>query len=147
MAQDFSPKRSEMWQIPVGLQILWAGLLGLGMLTLRESTRWLVAAGRHEEAWHSLKWIRADDGPLTVAEFAEIREYVDREENARRGFRLVEMLQGSNLQRTVIASAVFVAQQATGKTSVVSLGEAVTDDSALIGATAFAYYGPQVGFS
>ena len=85
MAENYSPTQSQMWQIPVSLQILWAGLLGLGMLTLKESVRWLVAVGRYDEAWQSLKWIRADDGPLTLAEFAEIRQYVDKEADARKG--------------------------------------------------------------
>ncbi|KAK5706667.1 hypothetical protein LTR97_001657 [Elasticomyces elasticus] len=124
VAKDYAKSDSRMWQIPVGLQILWAGLLGIGMLTLAESTRWLTAVGRHDEAWASLKWIRADDGPLTQAEMEEIRAGVELEAHAREGFRITEMIQGGNLRRTLTASAVFTAQQATG-------------------ATAFAYYGPQ----
>jgi len=124
MAKDYAKTDSNMWMIPVALQILWAGLLGLGMFTLKESARWLTAKGRHEEAWESLKWIRADDGPATQAEMEEIRAGVEMEAHAREGFRLIEMLQGSNTRRTLTAAAVFTAQQATG-------------------ATAFAYYGPQ----
>ncbi|KAK1030739.1 hypothetical protein LTR33_017051, partial [Friedmanniomyces endolithicus] len=124
VAQNYTKTDSRMWQIPVGLQLLWAGLLGLGMFTLKESARWLTAVGRHEEAWESLKWIRADDGPLIQAEMEEIRAGVEMEAHAREGFRITEMIQGDNLRRTLTASAVFTAQQATG-------------------ATAFAYYGPQ----
>ncbi|KAK3069304.1 hypothetical protein LTR53_012460 [Teratosphaeriaceae sp. CCFEE 6253] len=124
VAKNYPKTSSRMWQIPVGLQILWAGLLGLGMFTLKESARWLTAKGRHDEAWDSLRWIRADDGPLTQAEMEEIRAGVEIEAHAREGFRITEMVHGSNLRRTLTASAVFTAQQATG-------------------ATAFAYYGPQ----
>ncbi|KAK0945139.1 hypothetical protein LTR29_003486 [Friedmanniomyces endolithicus] len=124
VAQNYTKNDSRMWQIPVGLQLLWAGLLGLGMFTLKESARWLTAVGRHEEAWESLKWIRADDGLLIQAEMEEIRAGVEMEAHAREGFRITEMVQGDNLRRTITASAVFTAQQATG-------------------ATAFAYYGPQ----
>ncbi|KAK3676310.1 hypothetical protein LTR78_003584 [Recurvomyces mirabilis] len=124
VARNYANNDSRMWQIPVGLQILWAGLLVLGMFTVKESARWLMAAGRTEEAWESLKWVRADDGPITQAEFQEIREGVELEAHAREGFRMVEMIQGGNLRRTLTASGVFIAQQATG-------------------ATAFAYYGPQ----
>lgn len=124
VAKNYAKTDSTMWQIPVGLQILWAGLLGLGMFTLKESTRWLTSKGRHEEAWASLRWIRADDGPATQAEMEEIRAGVELEAHAREGFRLVEMVQKGNLRRTLTAAAVFTAQQATG-------------------ATAFAYYGPQ----
>jgi len=124
VAKDLSKTDSRMWQIPVGLQLLWAGLLGLGMFTLKESVRWLTNKGRHDEAWASLKWIRADDGPSTQLEMEEIRRGVEMEAHAREGFKIQEMFQGSNLRRTLTASAVFTAQQATG-------------------ATAFAYYGPQ----
>ncbi|TKA29020.1 hypothetical protein B0A50_03432 [Salinomyces thailandicus] len=122
--RDFAKSESKMWQLPVGLQLLWAGLLGLGMFTLKESTRWLTSKGRHEEAWQSLVWIRADDGPATQAEMEEIRAGVEHEAHAREGFRMIEMVQKGNLRRTLTAAAVFTAQQATG-------------------ATAFAYYGPQ----
>ncbi|EMC97188.1 hypothetical protein BAUCODRAFT_147340 [Baudoinia panamericana UAMH 10762] len=124
VARDISSSKTSQWQVPVSLQILWAGLLGLGMFTLKESTRWLTAVGRHEEAWESLKWVRADDGPATQVEMEEIRRGVEMEAHAGEGFRLSEMVQGSNLRRTVTASSVFIAQQATG-------------------ATAFAYYAPQ----
>ncbi|KAK6432576.1 hypothetical protein LTR95_011254 [Oleoguttula sp. CCFEE 5521] len=50
VAKDIPGTQSRQWQIPIGLQMLPAGLLGLGMLTLKESTRWLTQHGRHEEA-------------------------------------------------------------------------------------------------
>lgn len=104
--------------------MLPAGLLGLGMLTLKESVRWLTVHGRHDEAWASLKWIRASDGEATQLEMDEIRHGVAVEAHAREGFRLVEMVDKHNWKRTATSAAVFIAQQATG-------------------ATAFAYYGPQ----
>jgi sugar porter (SP) family MFS transporter len=124
VANDIPKSASRMWMIPVGLQILWAGLLGLGMFTLKESARWLTAKERHDEAWASLTWIRADSGPAVQQEMEEIRYGVEFEAHAREGFKLTEMVQGDNLRRTLTAAAVFTAQQATG-------------------ATAFAYYGPQ----
>ncbi|KAI7478827.1 general substrate transporter [Hortaea werneckii] len=124
VARNFSKSDSSMWQIPVGLQMLWAGLLGILVFTLKASTRWLTAKGRHEEAWNSLSWIRADQGEATQAEMEEIRRGVELEAHAREGFRMIEMVQKGNLRRTLTAAAVFTAQQATG-------------------ATAFAYYGPQ----
>ena len=56
------PPSSKQWQIPVGLQIVPPTLLGLGLLTQKESVRWLVKKNRLEEAWENLKWHRADDG-------------------------------------------------------------------------------------
>lgn len=79
---------SPQWQIPVGLQLLFAACLGLGMLTLKESVRWLTQKGRHEEAWESLKWIRASDSEDVRLEMQEIRMGVKAEAHAREGFQL-----------------------------------------------------------
>lgn len=76
------------WQIPIGLQIVPGALLGLGMLTLKESTRWYTKQGRHEEAWESLKWIRASDGPAVQEEMEEIRAGVELEARETAGFKL-----------------------------------------------------------
>ncbi|RDW65379.1 hypothetical protein BP5796_10071 [Coleophoma crateriformis] len=115
---------TSQWQIPIGLQILPAALLGLGMLTLKESVRWLTRKGRHDEAWESLKWIRADDSQTTIDEMEEIRVGVDIERRATEGLRWRELFERENFKRMFTASCVFTAQQATG-------------------ATAFAYFGPQ----
>ena len=53
---------NAQWQIPVGLQMLPAGALAIGLIFQKESVRWLAKKQRYEEAWESLKWIRADDG-------------------------------------------------------------------------------------
>ncbi|KAF4547959.1 Quinate permease-like protein 1 [Elsinoe fawcettii] len=119
------PSTARQWQIPVGLQLLPAGILGIGVLTLKESTRWLTLKGRHDEAFTSLCWIRASSGPEVEAEMDEIRTGVALEQRATEGFRLSELVTiRSNLKRVALAFLVFTAQQATG-------------------ATAFAYYSPQ----
>lgn len=88
MVNDIHTPQSKQWQIPVGLQIVPAALLGFGMLTLKESVRWLTINGRHEEAWESLKWIRADDGAEAQLEMDEIRSGVEAEQRAKEGFQL-----------------------------------------------------------
>jgi sugar porter (SP) family MFS transporter len=126
------PGGPRQWQIPIGLQLVPSAFLGLGMLTLAESTRWLTKKGRHEEALESLRWIRGAGGdddddnssPAVAREMEEIRRGVETEARATEGFRARELLEGDNLRRVLTAFAVFAAQQATG-------------------ATAFAYFGPQ----
>jgi MFS family permease len=86
VAKDISDTESKQWQIPVGLQMLFAGLLGIGTLTLKESTRWLAMRGRHDEAWGSLKWIRASDDDDVRSEMLEIKLGVEMEAHAREGF-------------------------------------------------------------
>lgn len=121
---------SRQWQIPIVLQLVPGALLGLGMLTLKESTRWLTKKGRHQEALASLRWVRgvaADAGADDDAVFDEmhdIRLGVEMEARATEGFKLAELLQPDHRRRVAAAFAIFLAQQVTG-------------------ATAFAYFGPQ----
>ena len=91
MAKDIANTETKQWQIPIGLQILPAAFLGLGMFTLKESTRWLTKKGRHDEAWESLKWIRADNSEATQAEMEEIRHGVQSEAQEREGFHIKGM--------------------------------------------------------
>ena len=56
------PQSSTQWQIPVGLQLVPASVLGFGLLAFPESCRWLAKKERYDEAWKSLSWIRGDDG-------------------------------------------------------------------------------------
>lgn len=53
---------SAEWQIPVGLQMVPAAVLGIGLIWQKESVRWLAKKGRNDEAWDALTYLRADDG-------------------------------------------------------------------------------------
>lgn len=86
--KGISNTNQMQWQIPIGLQILPAGILGLGMLTLKDSVRWYMQKGREAEAWESLKWIRASDGPVVHAEMEEIKLGVELEAKERAGFKM-----------------------------------------------------------
>ncbi|KAJ6457846.1 general substrate transporter [Mycena vitilis] len=115
---------TRQWQLPIALQIIPAVLLGVGMLTVSESVRWLAQKGRDDEAWEALKWIRADDSEETRAELKEIQASIAEEQAARSGFQYSELLERDNFKRLTIAVTVFLCQQS-------------------VGATALAYYGPQ----
>ncbi|KAH8813402.1 general substrate transporter [Flagelloscypha sp. PMI_526] len=115
---------SSQWQIPIALQIVPAALMGIGMLTVSESVRWLAQKGRDDEAWESLKWIRADDSEETRAELQEIQQSIAEDKAARAGFQYKELLEKENFKRLSIGVTVFLSQQS-------------------VGATALAYYGPQ----
>jgi MFS family permease len=129
---------SAQWQIPVGLQMLPAAVLGFGLIGFPESVRWLVKKERYDEAWESLSWMRADDGmfvlarfslewwfdadiylpgPEVKAEFAEIRAGIAEEMRAREGLQSRELLEPANKKRLALAVGVFLGQQSTGMTA------------------------------
>jgi len=108
---------SAQWQIPVGLQMVPAAVLGFGLIGFPESVRWLVKKERYDEAWESLSWMRADTGPEVKAEFAEIRAGVAEEMRASEGFQSRELLEPANKKRLALAFGIFLGQQSTGMTA------------------------------
>jgi MFS family permease len=93
----------RQWQIPIGLQLVPAGILGFGMLFLKESVRWLASKGRHEEALQSLIWIRGEDTPEVRAEMAEILDGIAAEVQATEGLTWKELNLPANRYRVFIA--------------------------------------------
>lgn len=118
----FMPTSARQWQLPIGLQLVPGALMGIGMLTLHESVRWLLAHGKTEEAWQSLVWIRAGDGPVVSEEFESMRRGLEEERHATAGFRLRELLEGPNMHRLLIGGGLFLAQQSTGSTALAYFG-------------------------
>ncbi|KAL2810144.1 general substrate transporter [Aspergillus granulosus] len=116
----------RQWQIPIGLQLVPAGILGFGMLFLKESVRWLASKGRHEEALQSLIWIRGgEDTPEVRAEMAEILDGIAAEVQATEGLTWKELNLPANRYRVFIAITIQICAQCTGNTSL-------------------AYYAPQI---
>jgi sugar porter (SP) family MFS transporter len=124
--KGISETSSTQWQVPIGLQLVPGGLLGLGMLLVKESTRWLAKRGRNEEAYASLLWVRGGvDSSEIRAEFQEILAGVELEIRESEGVTWKELLLPSNRYRMFIAITIQLAQQLTGNTSL-------------------AYYAPQI---
>ncbi|KAH8200597.1 hypothetical protein TruAng_005249 [Truncatella angustata] len=94
---------TSQWQIPIGLQLLPGGILGLGMLLTKESTRWLAKKGRTDEALKSLIWVRGGENSVEVQEeFAEIMAGIHEEERVTEGFTWKEALLPANRYRFII---------------------------------------------
>lgn len=112
-------KTSAEWQIPVGLELVAAGIMLLGCLTLPESTRWLLSKGRDDEAWRTLAWMRGgeDNDGKTRDEFAETRLGLRAEQAAREAFSLRELLEPANRLRFFIGPMLFVFQNTTGSSA------------------------------
>lgn len=117
---------TKQWQIPIGLQLVPGGILGLGMLLCKESTRWLAKRGRVGEALESLIWVRGGEDTVEVREeFAEILAGIDEEVRATEGLTWKELLLPANRLRVFIAITLQIGTQLTGNTSL-------------------AYYAPQI---
>ena len=125
-SSGLSKEKSIQWQVPVGLQLVPGALMGLGMLLVKESTRWLAKKGRNEESFESLVWVRGgEDTPEVRAEFSEILAGVELEIRQSEGLTWKELLLPSNRLRIFIAVTLQLCQQLTGNTSL-------------------AYYAPQI---
>ncbi|OOF93042.1 hypothetical protein ASPCADRAFT_173727 [Aspergillus carbonarius ITEM 5010] len=114
------PTSTKQWRVPVAIQLIPGGLMLIGLFFLKESPRWLTAKGRHEEALHSLAYIRNEppNSELVQKEIAEIRAAIDDEVAATEGLSLKEFLQKSNLKRFGFAFVLMLSQQWSGTNSI-----------------------------
>ena len=111
----------EVWRIPFGFQLVPAGILAFGLLTVKESPRWLASKGRLDDAIRNLAYMRrlSPDDERVRAEMAEIEAAIEEERQARKGLGLREAFFGKgNFIRFVIAVVIFLLQQWGGQNSV-----------------------------
>ncbi|KAI0247754.1 general substrate transporter [Lactifluus subvellereus] len=113
-----SPK---IWRIPFGFQLVPTGIMALGLLTVRESPRWLASKGRSGEALVNLAYLRrrTPNSEEVRHELAEIEAGIAEEREARANLGLREAFLGrGNLIRFIIAFFIFFLQQWCGQNSV-----------------------------
>ncbi|GAA5840759.1 hypothetical protein JCM11251_001691 [Rhodosporidiobolus azoricus] len=107
------------WRIVCGLTMLFSLILGIGILFVPESPRWLFAQGRPEEAERSLARIRGvkvEDNDYTVRQtYEEMKEAVAREQQMNK-FRWIDCFSTKDklLYRTVLLAVLQAGQQLTG---------------------------------
>lgn len=109
---------SRQWQIPVGLQLVPAGVLFIGMFFVKDSVRWLAKKGRNEDAMESLVWVRG--GVQTEAirnEYDEIIAGIAEEARVKENFSPRELLLPANRYRLFLAITIQLCAQLTGNTS------------------------------
>ncbi|KAJ7194408.1 sugar transporter [Mycena pura] len=115
---DNSP---AVWQLPFGFQLVPAGIMLLGLLTIRESPRFLASVNRNEEALATLAYLRKlpPTSDAVIHELAEIESAIAEEREARRGLGWREAFFGKgNFVRFFIAFFIFFLQQWGGQNSV-----------------------------
>ncbi|KIJ62504.1 hypothetical protein HYDPIDRAFT_169150 [Hydnomerulius pinastri MD-312] len=111
----------NVWRIPFGFQLVPAGMMCLGLFTIKESPRWLASKGRIQEAIQNLAYLRKEsyDSPEVRREMAEIEAAIEEEREARKGLGIKEAFFGKgNFIRFVIAFVIFLLQQWSGQNSV-----------------------------
>lgn len=111
----------KIWRIPFGFQLVPAGLMLIGLLTIRESPRYLASMDRKDEALANLAYLRKE--PITseavIHELAEIEAAIAEEREVRRGLGWKEAFFGKgNFIRFFIAFFIFLLQQWGGQNSV-----------------------------
>ncbi|KAJ3513673.1 hypothetical protein NLJ89_g2822 [Agrocybe chaxingu] len=112
---------TNVWRIPFGFQLVPAGIMLFGLVTVKESPRWLASVGRKDEALRNLAYLRRDSttSESVLEEIAEIEAAIEEERVAREGLGWKEAFLGKgNFVRFVIAFVIFLLQQWAGQNSV-----------------------------
>ncbi|KAG7091695.1 hypothetical protein E1B28_010716 [Marasmius oreades] len=115
------PTGINVWRIPFGFQLVPCGIMLFGLMTIKESPRWLASVGRNEDAIQNLAYLRKShpSSESVIREMAEIEAAIEEERAARAGLGLQEAFFGKgNFIRFVIAFVIFVLQQFSGQNSV-----------------------------
>ncbi|KAF9068739.1 general substrate transporter [Rhodocollybia butyracea] len=111
----------RIWRIPFGFQLVPAGIMLFGLLTVKESPRWLASVDRHDEALANLAYLRrrSTDNLEVLHELAEIEAAIEEEREIRKDLGWKEAFFGKgNFIRFVIAFVIFLLQQWSGQNSV-----------------------------
>lgn len=112
------------WRIPLGISFIWALVLGVGMIFMPESPRYLLKNNRKDECMSSLCKIYATtpSDPLISTEMTEISEGIAREE-AEGTAQWTELLRMQ--RRLFVGMGVMFLQQLTGANFFFYYGSAI----------------------
>ncbi|THG96102.1 hypothetical protein EW026_g5674 [Hermanssonia centrifuga] len=111
---------SGSWRTLVGIGLIWPLILGLGILTMPESPRWLASKGRHDEARVSLARSRgipleeAEHNRTIHREMEDMLSALEYEKGIKAGFWDCFSPRDKQLYRTLLMMTLQMFQQLTG---------------------------------
>lgn len=75
------------WLVPNSMHLMFAGVILILSFFAKESPRWLIKVGRHEEALQGLSQLRNLDAnhPYVTSEIIDINDQLNREREATMG--------------------------------------------------------------
>ncbi|KAJ4376656.1 hypothetical protein N0V86_006772 [Didymella sp. IMI 355093] len=82
-----SDKTDAQWLVPNSMHLMFAGVIFILSFGAKESPRWLIKVGRHEEALKNLAQLRnlPADHPYVQTEIIDINDQLNREREATMG--------------------------------------------------------------
>jgi sugar porter (SP) family MFS transporter len=82
-----SSKTDTQWLVPNSMHLMFAGVIFILSFGAKESPRWLIKVGRHEEALKNLAQLRQlpADHPYITTEIIDINDQLNREREATMG--------------------------------------------------------------
>ncbi|KAL4879500.1 general substrate transporter [Aspergillus karnatakaensis] len=117
----FPDTNNAQWQIPLGLQLVPAVILGLLIMLFPESPRWLLDHGRHEEGLKTLARLHAygDENDAWVqAEYNQIQESILREHEEEAKSYKELFTSRSSFRRLFLCCALQASVQMTGVSAI-----------------------------
>lgn len=111
----------DQWRIPLGIQIIPAGVLAALILLFPESPRWLMDHDRTEEALQTLAKLHANGDatdPWVLAEYEQIKQRIA-DERLNGASSLVELFRDpASFRRLVLVTAIQASVQMTGVSAI-----------------------------
>ncbi|CRG86998.1 putative quinate permease [Talaromyces islandicus] len=115
--KNISGSTAAQWRIPVGIQLIPAGLLLMTMSLMIESPRWMVSKDRTEKALKALSWVRniPPDHPYIQHELSEIQAGVEHEiqlvNNSRSSWQVLRECATPGVRSRIIISVLMMLLQ------------------------------------
>lgn len=111
---------SSSWRTVVGIGFIWPVILGVGILTMPESPRWLAKKGRFDDARRSIARSRgipteeAETNKMIHRELQDMQSALEYERQVQASFWTCFSLKDMMLYRTILMMALQMFQQLTG---------------------------------